>query len=883
MAFSGFRRLVSGEAKGIHFAEALYMGPLAAVAIVVLRTQHLVAPTPIWLIPLVLVGGQLVTTATGLWWDRAPGRLRLHLRIASQAILVTATIYATGWGPALAIGLVLVGQESLAVTGSSSQPVVMGWTLACLAVGQALIALGWAPSILPAPEVHGLAVLMAIGITFSYRSLYSALVEKEEASGLTERRERRFRALVQSSSDLVFAVDVAGAVTYASPSCTEVLGYEPASMLGSEKAFLVHPEDLEELRTTLSQTLGVLGAAVEFSIRVRHHDGTWRWLEGLATNMLDDPAVAGTVINARDVTERRARLERQTAISDLGREALRETTLDTVVASATEAIQRTLSPRHCRIVSRAEGVGPGARAPRPTRVVPTGGRDLGAELGPPTLSVAVGDPLEPLATIEVFHDGRLTPDDEQFVESVSGIVLSATVRFRAEDAIRHQALHDPLTGLPNRALFNDRLEHALSRRSRIAGYVAVMIVDLDGFKNVNDGLGHLAGDALLMAVADRFTTSLRGFDTIARLGGDEFAILVDDLEATDHAGPVAQRVLDALEEPLHLPEQEVAIGASVGVALTDQSDTNADRLLADADAAMYQAKREGKGCYRVFEVDMHTAAVERMSLEQDLRVAIRDGALAVHYQPIIDVRSGAVTSFEALARWQHPTRGFVPPDTFIALAEESGLIVDLGHSVLREACRQAEAWHAAFPELRPSISVNASRLQLAHPAFAHHVACALAGAHLDPSSLIIEITESILASESRHIIATLDELRRSGVRIAIDDFGTGYSSFAALADLPVDILKIDKRFIDHLVFDDQGRGFVNAIMQLANTLALETTAEGVEHERQLESLVGLGCTHVQGYLFAPAMPGHEATDYLEGTGPGVERAGARGGTPTPLG
>jgi diguanylate cyclase (GGDEF)-like protein/PAS domain S-box-containing protein len=716
---------------------------------------------------------------------------------------------------------------------------------------------------------------MGIGIAFSYRSLRAALIDREQAAALTESRERRFRALVQSSSDLVFAVDVNGTVTYASPSCIKVLGYEPDELLGAETGTLVHPDDIEELRATLRGTLDAPGGSVEFAMRVRHQNGTWRWIEGLATNLLDDPAVAGMVINARDVTERRARLERQTAISDLGREVLRATTLDSSVKSAVSVLSQILQTSDCRIVSVVAGGDPDEQPPVATgSPSDQGGRERVD--GAPRLRAPVGDPERPLAYIEIFRDSPMTPEEEQFIEGVSGIVLSATVRFGAEDAIRHQAMHDPLTGLPNRALFNDRLEHALGRRARNPGYVAVMIVDLDGFKNVNDSLGHLAGDALLIAVAERFEAHLRGFDTIARLGGDEFAILFDELEAADQAGRVAQRVLDALVNPLPLPGREVAIGASVGIALTDQTDTKADRLLADADAAMYRAKREGKGCYRVFEVAMHTAAVERMNLEQELRTAIRDHALTVHYQPIVDTKTGLVTSFEALARWEHPTRGFVPPNTFIPLAEESGLIIDFGRTVLRDACHQARRWQVRFPELRPSISVNASRLQLANPDFIEHVADALAVAGLDASSLIVEVTESILASESRHVIATLDALRRTGVRVAIDDFGTGYSSFAALAELPIDVLKIDKRFIDNLVFDDQGRGFVNAIMQLAQTLHLETTAEGVEQPEQRDVLAMLECTHIQGFLFSTPMTGAQTEDYLErGGGRAVPNAGVR--------
>jgi diguanylate cyclase (GGDEF)-like protein/PAS domain S-box-containing protein len=870
MAFRRLRRLVSGETKGAHFAAVLFMGPLAAIAILALRELHLVARTPIWLIPVILVGGQLVTTATGLWWDQSHSRIRLHVLTASQTILVTATIYATGWGPALAIGLVLVGQDTLAVTGSSSQRVVLGWTLSCLAAGEGLIALGWVPSLVPVPEVHGLAVLMGIGIIFSYRSLRSALIDKEQSAALTESRERRFRALVQSSSDLVFAVDPTSTVTYASPSCTKVLGYKPEALLGTETGMLVHEDDVDDLRMSLGRTVGITGGSAEFSMRVRHQDGTWRWLEGLGTNLFDDPAVAGMVITARDVTDRRARLERQAAISDLGREVLRATTLEASLEAAGRVIKHIVHAHRCRIVgilehedSHRQPGGDGIDEPH-DRAESTTFDDL------PSLRVPVGDLEEPLAHIEVFKNAPTTPEDEQFVEGVSGIVLSAIVRFGAEDAIRHQAMHDPLTGLPNRSLFNDRLEHALSRHARTAGYVAVMIVDLDGFKNVNDSLGHLTGDALLIAVAERFEARLRGFDTIARLGGDEFAILFDQLDAADQAGRVAQRVLDTLVSPLQLPGREVAIGASVGIALTNVSHTKADRLLADADAAMYRAKREGKGCYRIFEAAMHTAAVERMNLEQELRTAIRDGALTVYYQPIVDTNTSQVTSFEALARWQHPTRGFVPPDTFIPLAEESGLIIDLGRAVLLEACQQARQWESMFPELRLSISVNASRLQLANPSFIEHVADALARADLRPSSLTVEVTESILASESRHVIATLDELRRDGVRVAIDDFGTGYSSFAALAELPIDILKIDKRFIDNLVFDDQGRGFVNAIMQLAHTLHLETTAEGVEALEQRDALAVLGCTHIQGYIFSPPMPGAQTQDYLARHGRSAE-------------
>jgi diguanylate cyclase (GGDEF)-like protein/PAS domain S-box-containing protein len=829
-----------------HFVAVLVMGPLAALAIVVLREWRLVSPTPVWLVPLLVCGGQVVSTSCDLLWRRSPTRMRWHARTGSQALVTTATIFATGWGPALAVGLVLVGHEALATAGSRSQRAVLAWNVSCLAAGQVALALGIAPSLLPVPEVYGLTVLVVIGIAFSYRSLATALADKEAAAAQTEHRERRFRALVQSSQDLVFVVNASREVTYASPSCTDILGHAPDVLLGADSGVFVHHDDIETLRNEILRAKATPGARAHFSIRVRHRDGTWRWIEGVATNMLDDPAVLGIVINARDNTERQLRSERQAAIANLGRVALHAPNLDTVVEATTDLLTSMIELHTCRVV------------------LATDERPAGHDLTPAddiAVHVPVGDPAQPLGFVDLVARRPLTEDEHHFVESIAGVLMSSIVRSRAEDAIRHQALHDPLTRLPNRTLFNDRLGHALNRRSRSGGYVAVMIIDLDGFKTVNDSLGHQTGDALLVAVADRLRIALRGYDTLARLGGDEFALLVDDLDAPRQAGRVAQRALDALVEPLRLPDREVAIGASIGIALTDRPDADRDRLLSNADAAMYRARREGKGRYCLFESSMHTAAVERMELEQSLRSAIAGRALDVHYQPIVDTATGRITSFEALARWNDPVKGRIAPDTFIPLAEESGLILDLGRFVLLEACQQTTRWQAAFPNLRLGIAVNVSRLQLVHPGFLKDVSTALAAADMDPTMLTLEVTESVLASDSGRVIRMLNELRALGLRVAIDDFGTGYSSFATLAELPVDMLKIDKTFVDKLTAAD-GRGFVTAIMQLAHTLHLSTTAEGVEHSDQCEALRQLGCTQLQGYLFARPMPAADVERYL---------------------
>jgi diguanylate cyclase (GGDEF)-like protein len=428
-----------------------------------------------------------------------------------------------------------------------------------------------------------------------------------------------------------------------------------------------------------------------------------------------------------------------------------------------------------------------------------------------------------------------------------------------ETKLVYQAFHDSLTGLANRALFRDRAEHALARSSR-GERVAVLLLDLDDFKGVNDTLGHGEGDKLLEIVADRLRKATRGCDTIARIGGDEFAVLLEGVPTLDDAIQVVDRITEALSPPIALQGREVTVGASIGVAHA-RGEENVDELLRNADVAMYRAKDEGKGGHAVFEPGMYAALLERLELASDLGNALERGELHVLYQPIVELDSGCLTGVEALVRWHHPTHDMSSPKTFIPLAEETGLIVPIGRWVLGEACRQGRRWQLSGG--RPlTVSVNVSARQLVDPEFARDVAAALAESQFPAERLILEITESTLMADSPEALDRLHELKALGVRLAIDDFGTGYCSLSYLQRFPLDILKIDKGFIAQMATNGNDAALASTIVALAATLKLFTVAEGVEDAAQRQQLLALGCDHGQGFLFARPVPASAIADLV---------------------
>jgi diguanylate cyclase (GGDEF)-like protein/PAS domain S-box-containing protein len=441
--------------------------------------------------------------------------------------------------------------------------------------------------------------------------------------------------------------------------------------------------------------------------------------------------------------------------------------------------------------------------------------------------------------------------------SVGGLVLNTRAiseRRQLEDQLVHQAFHDSLTALANRALFKDRVEHALLRTRRQTPSVAVLFLDLDGFKEVNDSLGHAAGDLLLTQVAERLRSCVRPSDTVARLGGDEFAVLIEDAADDGDLTMVAERVLDGLRQPFSVNGRELHVRGSMGIARMDSDVEGADQLLRNADLAMYRAKAAGRGGFERYDPDMHTELVQRVQLEADLRRALEGGELFLEFQPTFDLASGHLIGAEALARRRHPTRGLVPPTEFIPLAEASGLIRPIGAWVLREACRQAMAWQAAHPERKPlSLSINLSGRQLQHPEVVEDVAQALRESGLPPESLVLEMTESILMDDSENILAILRQLKQLGARLAIDDFGTGYSSLSYLHRFPVDILKIDRSFVERLSHTSDTAELARTVVRLGQSLQLVTVAEGVEDHAQFLALRRMGCDIGQGFYFGRPM------------------------------
>jgi diguanylate cyclase (GGDEF)-like protein len=497
-----------------------------------------------------------------------------------------------------------------------------------------------------------------------------------------------------------------------------------------------------------------------------------------------------------------------------------------------------------------------------TRFAKSGVADeYGSLSGATVLIRAKGQPYGVLG-IQTGTVREFSPEDVSFMQAIANVLANAIERRTSEDRTRHEALHDPLTGLPNRNLFLDRLEHALAQASRHEASVAVLFLDLDQFKLVNDGLGHAAGDELLASVAPRLEQALRPGDTVARFGGDEFAILVEDISNERDATRVAERIAETLTRPFILRRREHFVSASIGISIGSGHE-EPGALIRDADAAMYRAKEHGRGGYEIFDEVMRSRVIEHMQTENDLRRALQRGELELHYQPLVALGDGSIAALEALLRWRHPDRGLVGPAGFIPVAEESRLIVPIGTWVLEEACRQAARWQALDPDGPPvSVAVNLSVRQLADPGLLDSVIRAIDTSGIDPATLHLELTESTLLEDIGSVERHLNSLRALGVHLVLDDFGIGFSSLGYLKRLPLSGIKLDRPFVENLADGSDDAAIVRAVAEMATSLGIAVVAEGVETRDQLLATRELGCGFAQGFYFSEPIQAEEVEALL---------------------
>jgi diguanylate cyclase (GGDEF)-like protein/PAS domain S-box-containing protein len=678
--------------------------------------------------------------------------------------------------------------------------------------------------------------------------------------------EGRLRTIYESVLDGLFLVDPEGVILDVNPAGCTMFGYTRDEIIQSHIWMLIFPEDRDKQAPPTLEALRFRSGVEE--TRMRHKDGSEVWVEmTLAPSFMDGKPQAVGVL--RDITSRKRAVE-----------ALRESEERYSLAARgvndglwdwnlkTGAIY--LSSRWKEMFGFKEGE------------IGSNFEDWLGLISPEDQERFNLDLSNHLAGLTPFFQnesrvrtaksgllwmltrGVAVCDSDGVAYRIAGSQSDVTERKLAEQQLLHDAFHDALTGLPNRSLFLDRLERTMerSRRNEHIAY-SVLFLDLDRFKVINDSLGHQQGDHLLVEFAERLDRSLRSTDTLARLGGDEFVILLEEMGNPNDTGLVADRILEELKQPFDLDGQTVYVTCSIGIVTGSIEYMRPEEILRDADIAMYRAKADGKARHAHFDLAMRAGAVTRLEIEGDLRLALNRQEFCVYYQPILSLESGMVLGFEALLRWFHPVRGAISPVEFIPVAEETGLILPIGRWVLSQACNQLREWQRQFPQEPPlTMSVNISGRQITHPAFLEQVKQILQDTNIDPKTLKLEITESLLMVDAEETVSVLNRLREMGIQLLIDDFGTGFSNLGYVPQFPINCIKIDKLFVNQMGESGKNSEIASTIVKLANGWGLGTIAEGIETSEQLDQLKVMACESGQGWLFSKALSSEQIAEYL---------------------